>query len=97
MSTKKDEVGNGSEMAPAKQGRALMPGVAAIVDEFRQAYGAERVDAAIAAGQRARREYQALLEANGKAAADRWLRGQRFPHGCFHAAEAGHEVGIRRP
>jgi len=70
MSTKKDEVGKGSEKAPAKQGRALMPGVAAIVDEFRQAYGAERVDAAIAAGQRARREYQALLEVRGETGRD---------------------------
>ena len=48
-----------------KKGRALMPVVASMVDELRAAYGAERVNAAIAAGQRARREYQARLASDG--------------------------------
>ncbi len=74
-----------------------MPQTAAWVAELRQALGRELVDAAIKAGQQARRQYQALEQQQGKAAADGWLRRQRFPHGCFFAEEAGHTVGIRRP
>jgi hypothetical protein len=80
-----------------KQGRQKMPATAALVDELRQAFGAERIDAAIAAGQKARREYQARVQAEGKTSADRWLARQRFPAGCFHAVENGIEVGIARP
>jgi hypothetical protein len=80
-----------------KKGRERMPATAALVDELRQAFGAERIDAAIAAGQQARREYQARVQAEGKSSADRWLARQRFPAGCFHAVENGIEVGIARP
>jgi hypothetical protein len=79
-----------------KKGRAAMPETAKLVDELRAAYGAERIDGAIAAGQRARREYIALQAASGKAVADRWLASQRFAQGCFHAVENGIEVGIVR-
>ncbi len=96
MSMEKEEGKDGEKAAPAKQGRALMPGVAAIVDDMRRVYGAQVVDAAITAGLRARREHAAILQANGAAAAARWLRAQQFPQGCFHAEEAGHEAGIRR-
>lgn len=80
-----------------KKGRAAMPATALLVDELRAVLGSELVDGAIAAGQRARREYQARLDADGKPAADRWLARQRFPQGCFHAVEGGIEVGIARP
>ncbi len=73
-----------------------MPQTAAWVAELRQLLGAERVDAAIRAGQQTRRKHQQLLELQGKAAADAWLQRQRFPAGCFFAAENGHTVGIKR-
>jgi hypothetical protein len=79
-----------------KKGRALMPVVASMVDELRAAYGAERVNAAIAAGQRARREYQARLASDGPTLAKRWLAAQKFPAGSFWASEGGHEVGVQR-
>jgi hypothetical protein len=79
-----------------KKGRALMPVVASMVDELRAAYGAERVNAAIAAGQRARREYQARLASDGPTLAKRWLAAQKFPAGCFLAEEGGNEVGVQR-
>ena len=86
-----------SEVKEEKKGRAAMPATAELVDELRAALGRELVDGAIAAGQRARREYQARVAAEGKPAADRWLALQRFPQGCFHAVENGIEVGVARP
>lgn len=80
-----------------KMGRVLMPEVSGIVDELRAALGAQAVDAAIAAGQKARREHARIEAAQGSDAADRWLRRQRFPQGCFWAQEGEHEVGMRRP
>jgi hypothetical protein len=88
MNEKKEEEG--------KKGRALMPCTAALVDELRAAYGAERIDAAIAAGQRARREYQARLASDGPTLAKRWLAAQKFPAGSFWAEEGGNQVGVRR-
>jgi hypothetical protein len=79
-----------------KKGRALMPETAALVDELRALWGVERVNAAIAAGQRARRDYQARVETQGQARADAWLRSQKFPQGCFGAVEGEHEVGVMR-
>jgi hypothetical protein len=86
----------GEEKVEEKKGRALMPVVASMVDELRAAYGAERVNAAIAAGQRARREYQARLASDGPTLAKRWLAAQKFPQGCFWAVEGGNEVGVQR-
>lgn len=79
----------------AKKGRELMPETAALVDELRQMLGREFVDAAIAAGQRARREYLVLQQQRGTEYADAWLRRQQFPAGAFFAEEAGHQVGVR--
>lgn len=73
-----------------------MPVVAQWVADLRQAVGAERIDAAIRAGQQARREYGRLQAEQGQGAADAWLRRQKFPHGCFWADEGGHTVGLRR-
>lgn len=73
-----------------------MPETAALVDELRALWGVERVNAAIAAGQRARRDYQARVETQGRERADAWLRSQKFPQGCFGAVEDGHEVGVMR-
>lgn len=70
-----------------------MPLVAGIVDELRQAFGAARVDAAIAPGVRLQREHALIERTQGRAVADRWLRGQRVPAGCFMASEAGRTVG----
>lgn len=79
-----------------KQGRAAMPETAALVDELRAAYGTDVVDAAISAGQQARREYQRRVQAFGESSARAWLARQPFPRGCFWASEAGREVGMRR-
>jgi hypothetical protein len=77
--------------------KQAMPQTAAWVAELRQALGAEGIDQAIKAGQQAKRQHQALCESQGQAAADAWLRRQRFASGCFFAAENGHTVGIKRP
>jgi hypothetical protein len=80
---------------PEKKARAAMPETAALVDELRAALGREFVDGAIAAGQRARREYQRRVATVGQEAADAWLASQQFPAGAFFAEEAGHQVGVR--
>lgn len=84
------------EAGKEKKGRALMPETAALVDELRAAYGAERVDAAIAAGQRAKREYAARVASDGPTLAKRWLAAQKFPSGSFWASEGGNDVGLKR-
>jgi hypothetical protein len=76
--------------------REAMPETAAWVDQLRQALGAERIDAAIRAGQQAQRHYTALQQSHGQGAADQWLKRQKFPAGCFYASENGHTVGIQR-
>lgn len=76
--------------------KEAMPQTAAWVAELRLSLGAERVDAAIKAGQQARRKHQQLADTQGQAAADAWLSRQRFPAGCFFASENGHTVGIQR-
>ena len=88
MNEKKEEEG--------KKGRALMPATAALVDELRAFYGPERIDAAIAAGQRARREYLARVASDGPTLAKRWLAGQKVTGWRFWAQEGGHEVGVQR-
>jgi RNA polymerase-interacting CarD/CdnL/TRCF family regulator len=76
--------------------RAQMPNTAAMVDELRAVLGTEKVDAAIRAGQRARREHAAMVASAGQRQADAWLARQKFPAGLFWASEGGHEVGLRR-
>lgn len=78
----------------ARAGRHAMPTTAALVDELRAALGREFVDGAIAAGQRARREYQRMVLTVGQQEADAWLRRQQFPGGAFFADENGHQVGV---
>lgn len=80
---------------PEKKARVVMPHTAALIDELRAALGRELIDGAIAAGQRARREYQRRVATVGQAAADAWLANQRFPQGCFWASEGEHQVGVR--
>lgn len=74
-----------------------MPVTAQMVDDLRQWLGAERVDAALVAGQQARRKVLALQAEHGEAHAQAWLRRQQFPQGCFWAEEGGVEIGVRRP
>jgi hypothetical protein len=76
--------------------REAMPQTAAWVAELRLLLGAEKVDAALKAGQQARRQHLAMVQTQGEAAAAAWLRRQRFPAGCFYAEENGHTVGIKR-
>jgi hypothetical protein len=75
--------------------RQEMPETAAMVDELRAVLGTEKVDAAIKAGQRARREHAALVARAGQRQADAWLTRQKFPAGLFWASEGGHQVGMR--
>ena len=77
--------------------RQEMPVTAELVDGLRAVLGAEKVDAAIRAGQRARREHAALVASQGQRQADAWLGRQKFPAGLFWASEGGHSVGVRRP
>lgn len=77
-----------------KKGGERMPVTAAWVAELRAALGAEWVDGAIAASQRAGREYRARIASDGQARADAWLKRQSWPQGRFHAVEQGCEVGV---
>ena len=77
--------------------RQSMPATAGWVDELRQALGKDKVDAAIAAGIKARREHDRLVQEFGPAHAAAWLKRQRFPAGVFFAREAGCEVGVELP
>lgn len=78
---------------PSGSMRVHMPVTAGIVDELRQAWGAARVDAAIATGVRLQREHARIQATQGQVVADRWLRLQRVPAGCFMSTEAGRTVG----
>ena len=78
---------------PTGSMRDTMPLTAGIVDDLRQWLGAARVDAAIAAGVKLQREHARIVATQGQAVADRWLRLQRVPAGCFMATEAGRTVG----
>lgn len=73
-----------------------MPDTAALVDELRAVLGAALVDAAIKAGQQAKREYEQRRQDHGKARADAWLVRQPFAAGRFWAEENGHQVGIKK-
>ena len=73
-----------------------MPEVAAFVDAARQAFGRAVVDAAIASGQRLRREHDRIAAQHGPQQAQAWLARQAPREGCFWAEENGRTVGIRR-
>lgn len=77
-----------------RKAAAAMPVCAAWVEELRQALGTERVNAAMAAGQQARRAYARIQAEQGQQAADAWLRRQRWPQGRLYLAEGGKEVGM---
>lgn len=79
-----------------KPAALAMPATAEIVADLRAWLGRERVDAAIKAGQVARREFARLQAAHGEAHAQAWLARQRFPAGVFWASEGGREVGAQR-
>jgi hypothetical protein len=72
-----------------------MPDTAEIVADLRVMLGTERVNAAIAAGQKAKREFRRLEALHGLAYAQAWARAQKWPNGRFWASEGGLEVGIK--
>lgn len=74
--------------------RDVMPDTAALVDDLRAMWGAERVNAAIATGVRLQREHARLVAIQGQHAADLWLKRQPTPMGCFRAVEGGRQVGV---
>ena len=84
-------------MGSEKTAAQVMPATAALVAELRAVWGSERVDAALAAGQQARREFKRLEAAYGREDAEAWLRRQKFPNGRLYACEGGREVGVMRP
>jgi len=76
--------------------REAMPTTSAFIDLCRAAYGAAFVDQQLATAQQARREHQAVLDQQGQAAANRWLKANA--HRCtFHAEEGGRSVGLASP
>lgn len=72
-----------------------MPECAAWVEQLRLVLGAERVNAAMAAAQQARREHARIQATQGQHAADVWLRRQKWPVGRIYLAEGGNEVGLQ--
>ena len=71
-----------------------MPLAAALMAELREKCGAELIDGALIASQQARRGFKRLQAEQGEAAAQAWLKRQRFPHGRIWLAEGVHSVGI---
>ena len=85
---------NKAEAKKAGGLRSEMPGIAAIVDDLRAAFGAAVIDGAIAAGVKLQREHARIVATQGQAVADGWLRRQRTPKGAFVATEGGRTVGV---
>lgn len=83
------------EVVKVKPMALAMPQTAALVAELRQRCGDALVNAALAAGQRAKREYSRLEAEKGTHAANAWLSRQKFPQGRFWASEGVSEVGVR--
>jgi hypothetical protein len=73
--------------------RDAMPLTAALVDELRQAWGADRINALIKRGQHLRREHARILAVMGQAEADRWLVREQGKGAWFGAVEGGRQVG----
>lgn len=71
-----------------------MPLAAELMAELRAKCGAELIDGALAAAQQARREFKRLQAEQGDAAAQAWLKRQRFPRGRLWLVEGEHNVGI---
>lgn len=71
-----------------------MPLAAELMADLRAKCGAELIDGALAASQQARREFKRLQAEQGDAAAQAWLKRQRFPNGRLWLVEGEHNVGI---
>lgn len=74
--------------------RDAMPLTAALVDELRQAWGADCINALIKRGQYLRREHARILAVLGQAEADRWLAREQGKGAWFGAVEDGRQVGV---
>jgi hypothetical protein len=78
------------------QRRALMPGLASIIDQLRAQFGVEFVNQQIATAQQARREYANVLAEQGELAAKRWhLANAR--RCTFFGEENGRVIGMPSP
>ena len=76
--------------------RDAMPVTAAFIDMCRKAYGAEMVNAQLAIGMQALRDYKQVLETQGPVAAAQWHRANA--HRCtFVAVEGGRTIGLASP
>lgn len=74
--------------------RDAMPLTAALVDELRQVWGADKINQLISRGQYLRREHARILAVLGQAEADRWLMREQRKGAWFGAVEAGRQVGV---
>lgn len=74
--------------------REAMPLTAALVDELRQVWGADRVNALIKRGQSLRRDHARIVATLGQAEADRWLAREQGKGAWFGAVESGRQVGV---
>jgi len=79
---------------PAGAMREAMPLTAALVDELRLVWGADKINRLISRGQYLRREHARILAVLGQSEADRWLRREQGKGAWFGAAEAGRHVGV---
>jgi hypothetical protein len=78
------------------QRRDAMPVTAAFIDMCRTTYGTAMVDAQLAIGMQAVRDYNKVLTTQGEAAAARWHRANA--HRCtFVATEGGRTIGLASP
>lgn len=76
--------------------RDAMPMTSAFIDMCRKAYGVDMVDAQLAIGMQAVRDYKQVLETQGPVAAARWHRANA--HRCtFVAVEGGRTIGLASP
>jgi hypothetical protein len=82
-------------MSEKKKGglRQEMPAAAALVDELREMFGQEWVDAALREGLRLQREHGRRAAEQGQEAADRWLDTQPSTAPALRVSEADKAVG----
>lgn len=73
-----------------------MPVVSEWIDGLREQLGADMVDAQIAEGVKAQREYAEIERTHGTEAADLW-RTQNAHRCTFFAEEGGRRVGLATP
>lgn len=80
----------------SKSARTAMPLAAQIVDEWREMFGADFVNAKIRRSEVARKRIEAIKASDGPEAAERW-RKANWQECAFVAVEAGQTIGLADP